>query len=209
VAVRRYALAPPAVATVDGAPIDLKAANAAAFEHLRPTSRVLIVPGYTPVNTKAPIRLHPTAAARLDHAVNRLRAGEADFILVSGGNVHPSEPEPTPFNEGWEMRRWLLHERHLDGAQVLLEPYARHSTTNLRNAGRLLRSRGVLSAEVITDSGQGFYFGLPLLSSFTLRCIAELGYSVGELEPLELDFTRVRFSPSPKVWNRGKDPKDP
>jgi hypothetical protein len=67
-------------------------------------------------------------------------------VLVSGGSVHPAG---TPLNEALMLREYLL-DHGASEEQILVEPHARHTTTNLRNAGRMLRSLGLHSALVVT-----------------------------------------------------------
>lgn len=188
-----------------GQPVDADALNA----HATPTDPsapwpFLIVPGYTP-RFGWRRGLHPKNAARLEVARADLERGLAPAVIVSGGAVHSDE------NEAVLMREWLL-ARGVPPERILVEPCARHTTTNLRNAGRILLDRGATEALVVTsDAGdwrprpsgwrfaeQAYYLGFPWLSSFHLRCLVELGYRVGELTWLGPH--HVRFRPSPAVY---------
>lgn len=200
-----WILAPRDAAQADGVPIDVDAENAAAIARIRAASILVVVPGFTPNGATAPVRLDPIAEGRLARAVEAWRTHSASTILVSGGNVHP---EGTPYNEAWEMRRHLVEVLSVPADAVVLEPYARHSTTNLRNAGRFMRAHGVAEAIVVTDPGQGLYFGLPGITSFSFRCERELGYLVGPLLPAPA-LGQIRFRPAPEVERRGNDPLDP
>lgn len=178
-----------------GRPLDLRDYDAGAppTEPLRGGRApwpFLIVPGYTP---RFGWRggLHPRAVARLEHALADLERGFAPAVIVSGGTVHTDE------NEAVLMREWLL-ARGLPPERVVLEPCARHTTTNLRNAGRILLRHGAREALVVTFGDQGHYVGFPWTSSFHLRCLVELGYRVGELEWLSP--YHVRFRPSNQVF---------
>lgn len=205
---RPYWFAPAHVARFGGRPVDLAAENAAAIERLRALparASLVVVPGYTPVRAREPVRLHEVAERRLERAVQVQLEHGASGILVSGGNVHPDD---TPHNEAMEMKRHLVSRLGLPADRVLIDPYARHTTTNLRNAGRFMLAHGFEEALVVTTFGQGFYIGAQDISSFRLRCERELGYTVGRLEP-NRSFTVIRFRPSPDVWRRGTDPLDP
>jgi hypothetical protein len=186
-----------------GRPLDVAALNPTAPP--RDSSapwRFLIVPGYTP-RFGWRDGLHPKNVGRLEHALADLRAGPA--VIVSGGAVHSSE------NEAVLMRDWLC-ARGIESERIVVEPCARHTTTNLRNAGRILLAEGASEALVVTSDGpdwrlrrrgwrfaeQSYYLGFPWLSSFHLRCIAELGYRVGELAWLAPH--HVRFRPSNEVF---------
>lgn len=205
---RPWILAPETAAYDEGAAINVALENEAALARLAEgepgPDRLVIVPGFTPLDADRPVRLTDTTRRRLARAREVKREHGARAILCSGGNVHP---DATPFNEALEMKRHLLGEG-VRPDRVLIDPYARHSTTNLRNAGRLLLSLGLPEALVVTTFGQGFYFGAQDLSTFRLRCERELGYGLGELTP-NLSFTVIRFRPSPDVWRVGEDPLDP
>jgi hypothetical protein len=164
----------------------------------------LVVPGYTPLDQTTPLRtIHPVAVERLRMAKDDLDAGRAPVVVVSGGNVHP---QGTPVNEALQMKEWLLAEG-VPEERIVIEPCARHSHTNLRNAGRFLLANGLSSALVVTSHDQAVYFGRPRSSSFDGRCLADLGYLVGEI--FEVDPNRVSFSPNGRVMERGTDPLDP
>jgi hypothetical protein len=158
---------------------------------------LIVVPGYTPLGQEDPLKLHPTAEERCKMAADEYKKGRAPFIMVSGGNVHPSD---TQFNEAIEMKA-KLKEMGVPEDRIIVEGKARHSTTNLRNAGRFMLEDGhkdkFKSALVLTDGGQAFYFGEHALTfgAFHGRSQAELGYTVGRLNGslrengnLEVDF---------------------
>jgi hypothetical protein len=188
-----------------GRPFDVAALNRAT-PPTDPTAPYpfLIVPGYTP-RFGWRRGLHPKNIARLEVALGDLRAGVAPAVIVSGGAVH------SPDNEALLMREWLL-DHDVDEASIVVEPCARHTTTNLRNAGRILLAAGAKEALVVTSdtpdwrlrrrgwrfAEQSYYLGFPWLSSFHLRCVVELGYRVGELAWIEPH--HVRFAPSNEVF---------
>jgi hypothetical protein len=217
---RKGFVAAPAPAAADGAPwalcvppagLDLDAENAAglatvrefASKHVTPYD-LIVVPGYTPLDATEPTpTVHPTAAARLDDAIAAYQHGLAPVLLVTGGNVHP---DGTPFNEAVLMKRYLVSRKVPAGA-IILEPCARHSHTNLRNAGRFMRSYGLVMALVVTSQDQAFYFANPKMSGFDERCAVDLGYLVGTFQTQPEG--RVAFRPSDQVRTRGSDPLDP
>jgi hypothetical protein len=98
--------------------------------------------------------------------------------------------------------------------RVLIDPFARHSTTNLRNAGRFMLDLGLERALIVTgfESGaylatQAFYFANQVLSTFDLRCRETLGYSVGALRGV--DEHHVEFRPASEVTTMNwRDPLD-
>jgi hypothetical protein len=112
---------------------------------------VIIVTGYTPSDLKTPTPgVHPVAKQRLEDALTAYKRGDAPFILVSGGNVYP---RGTPYYEAIEMKRELVRMGAPADA-IIVDAQARHSTTNLRNAGRYMLAHG-LSRAVIAARGGG------------------------------------------------------
>jgi hypothetical protein len=117
--------------------------------------------------------MSPWGRARMILAARRYKAGLAPFIIVSGGYVHPKQ---TPFCEALEMKRALMAEFSIPADAILIEPHARHTTTNLRNAARLLYRYNFPEAKpalITTDQGQSAYIEAP---AFSQRCQNELGY---------------------------------
>ena len=54
---------------------------------------------------------------------------------MSGGFVHPAQ---TPYAEAIEMKKALIADFSIPQEAILVDPHARHTTTNMRNAARLL-----------------------------------------------------------------------
>ncbi|MSP60440.1 MAG: YdcF family protein [Myxococcales bacterium] len=172
----------------------------------------LIVPGYTPRFGWPAGRLHPKAARRCAAAVADLAAGIAPLAIVSGGAVH------NPDNEALLMREELL-AAGVPGERILVEPCARHTTTNLRNAGRIMLAHDLRIAWVVTSDAtyeslhhwiahrfieQAYYLGYPRLSTFHWRCRRQLGFTVGKLDWAHA--FHVRFVPSPDCGRESPRP---
>ena len=94
-------------------------------------------------------------------------------------------------------------------AAILVDPHARHTTTNLRNAARLLYRYGMpfdRKALVSTDPGQSQYIENPL---FAKRCLEELGYPpvrvLARVSPFDLEFQPLKES----LHSDPRDPLDP
>jgi hypothetical protein len=131
----------------------------------------IVVPGAGPDITSA--RLDPWAISRLRVAVDRFRKGEAPLFIVSGGFVKPFQ---TPYSEGVEMKRYLTENFGIPASKIILEPYARHTTTNIRNAVRLMAAYNIplnRPALIITDQYQTHTIQS---QAFLKRCLDELGY---------------------------------
>jgi hypothetical protein len=67
------------------------------------------------------------------------REKKAPFIIVSGGYVHPFG---TKYSEAIEMKKFLTDSCNIPTSAIIAEPHARHTTTNIRNANRILFRNG-------------------------------------------------------------------
>ena len=131
----------------------------------------ILVPGIGP--EEADTSLSSGGKANCELAAAAFHQGTAPFILVSGGYVHPNK---TRFCEAVEMRRELIEKLHIPADAVVIDPHARHTTTNLRNAARLLYRYGMpmdLPALVVSNTSQ---IRMIASTGFTKRCERELGY---------------------------------
>jgi DUF218 domain len=132
---------------------------------------VIVVPGAGPADLNT--ALSEEGRRRTELAVEAYRAGKAPFILVSGGYVHPSQ---TRYAEAIEMKRALLNDYHIPSSAILVDPHARHTTTNMRDAAREIYRYGMpmhKPALVVSDAAQ---IGYIASQAFADRCSKELGY---------------------------------
>jgi hypothetical protein len=161
----------------------------------------LIVPGQGPDDLET--RLSPMAKVRLRLAADHYAQGLAPFIIVSGGAVHP---RGTRAIEAEEMRRELVERFGIPANRVLIDPYARHTTTNLRNAARILFTVDAPEdrpALIVTSTEQSAYIESP---GFATRNERELGYQPGRIGP-RVSAYALPFHPE-RVSLR-TDPADP
>ncbi len=130
----------------------------------------IVVPGLGPTDTSP---LAEGGRVRADMAAARFVAKLAPLIVLSGGHVHPDR---TPYSEAIEMKKYLVEKKAVPASAIVVDPHARHTTTNLRNASRLLLRYGVPPERPVvinTDMFQSLYIqGRP----FALRCREEIGY---------------------------------
>lgn len=131
----------------------------------------IVVPGQGPDDPDT--ALHPSGRARADLGYERWAAGLAPVVLVSGGHVHPDR---TPYAEAIEMRRHLLETRGMPASAVLVDPYARHTTTNLRNATRILVRAGVPGDRPLLVTSDVLQSAYIRSATFAARCDDELGH---------------------------------
>jgi hypothetical protein len=181
--------------------------NAAAFRRIKtvPWSKyaysVIVVPGAG--NDRPGVHLSPAGTLRDEVAAKRFHDGKAPFILVSGGYVHPVQTE---FAEAVEMKRDLVKRLGVPADAIIIDPHARHTTTNMRNAARLMYRYGMpfdKKALVTTDLSQSASIQSP---AFEKRCMTELGYLpykiLARTSPFDLEFL-------PKIESLHSDPLDP
>jgi hypothetical protein len=165
----------------------------------------LLVFGHGPEDAQS--RTGVMAYIRMAIAAELFRDGLAPFFIVSGGNVHPNR---TPFNEAVEMKRILVEEHGIPAERILMEPHARHTTTNLRNTARLLLADGFPAdkpALVVSDLITLPYIGGAELAERNLR---EMGVQPGRLSPGPNRFS-LEFIPHPVAFHveAAGDPLDP
>lgn len=131
---------------------------------------VILVPGQGPEDPE--IVLDPIAKERMKLAVRYYNDKAAPFIIVSGGNVHPYK---TRFNEAVEMKKYMVDSLKLPKWAVIIEPHARHTTTNIRNTSRILLRFNIpfqMPVLITTTSAQNNYIHTKLRT----RAQDELGY---------------------------------
>ena len=181
--------------------------NEAAFARARQTDwrafrySALVVTGIGPELKDMP--LSPGGKYHLRLAAQQFARGDAAFIIVSGGRAHPFN---TPFVEAVEMRRALIDRYGIPADRIVIEPHARHTTTNMRNAARLLMAMGAPLTQdvlVISNPVQSAAIGS---AAFVARNKRELGYAPG--------IAGARLSPTAIEWRPAAaaariDPRDP
>jgi hypothetical protein len=159
----------------------------------------IVVPG-SGLNVSE-IGLSPAGAFEIRMAVRRWHEGLAPFLLVSGGHVHPNR---TPYDEAIEMKRELMTHFAVPESNIVIDPYARHTTTNVRNAVRLLYRMGAPMDKsfVITT----FWAESLRSTDFSQRCWKELGYLPAEMSGLLSSFD---VTAQPNILSLHIDPQDP
>ena len=191
--------------------VDVDAENARAFaeaarvagHHDMPFDAI-IVPGYTPLDQAVPLaKPHAVAKLRLMRAAEDYERGVAPFVVVSGGNAHPTG---TPFNEALTMKQFLV-DGGFPEQRVFIEPCALHSHTNLRNTARLLLSARLPRGLVVTSYDQAYYFAHATATGLRLRQRSQFGTGVGAL--YGWDDYHVVFVPRTSNFRMGKDKADP
>lgn len=119
-------------------------------------------------------RISPEGKLRAAYAAMLYRQHEAPFIILSGGRVHPYH---TPYNEAYEMKKYLMKVWQIPESALIMEPHARHTTTNFRNAARIMFRAGFpMNRYAIATSSASHIDDVATDSSLPRRCQRELGY---------------------------------
>jgi hypothetical protein len=130
---------------------------------------LILVPGQGP--EQEGMAIDPISITRCRMAAERFQKRLAPIIVVSGGHVHPNK---TPYSEAVEMKKYMVQELQIPENTILIEPHARHTTTNIRNTVRLVYRFKIpdnMKILTVTDSFQSAY--IPRMEK---RFMDELGY---------------------------------
>lgn len=147
--------------------------------------------------------LSPAGKQIIEIAARRYHAKKVPFIIVSGGYVHPKH---TRFAEAVEMKRALIRDFKVPENAILIDPHARHTTTNVRNAARLMFRYGIPTDRAALITTRSYHLDSIAAAAFDERNERELGYrpyvSKRRLSRFELEWL-------PNVLSLQADPLDP
>ena len=178
---------------------NIKQINFDAFDY----ASVLIL-GNGPENYQD--RLSAIGKLNLQLGVQEYEAKKAPLIIVSGGHAHPFR---AAFCEAIEMKKELMEVYHIPEENILIDPFARHTTTNMRNASRLIATCQIpfdKKSIVVTNASHSKYVGNPI---FNARCMEELGY-LPAIILKRLSSTALEFLPNLESLHQNPiDPLDP
>ena len=152
------------------------------------------------------VRLSKIGAKRADQAAQLFLEHKAPLIILSGGHVHPMQ---TPFNEAIEMKKYVMEKFKIEEKSILVEPYARHTTTNFRNAARLAFRYGIPTDLKALVTSSEDHITITTKDGFRIRCTTELGYfpmeSITRISPVVAEFKPSVAS----LFFDANDPLDP
>lgn len=181
--------------------------NAAAFARARSIDwgryrySAILVLGVGPDELTTP--LSAKAKVNVRTAMGYYAKGLAPFLIVSGGAVHP---RGTTHVEALEMRRALIERYGIPADAIVIDPYARHTTTNVRNATRRLIAMGApLDRDILVVSNPVHVDSIAS-PAFVTRNARELGYQPATLSA-RIAPTAVALRPSRDSLRI--DPTDP
>ena len=147
--------------------------------------------------------LSPMGMQIIEIAARRYHDRKVPLIIVSGGYVHPKHSQ---YAEAIEMKRVLMRDLGVPEDAILIDPHARHTTTNVRNAARLMFRYGVPTEKPALITTQQYHLDSIAAPTFDTRNENELGYrpyvTKRRLSRFELEWT-------PNVMSLQADPIDP
>jgi len=164
---------------------------------------LIMVPGAGPEEPGVALSAEGMLRCRL--AAIQYQKGLAPLIVTSGGKVHPYK---TKYCEATEMKKYLIETLHIPASAILIDPHARHTTTNMRNTVRMIYRYGIPFDKVAltcTTRGQSSMIEKTLID----RCRKELNeapYSNGK----RLSETEMEFYPQLEALQiNPREPIDP
>lgn len=182
--------------------------NKAAVDHIKTTNwskypyTVILIPGAGPDEPAVALSAEGMLRCRL--AAQEYFAGKAPYIMPSGGKVHPYK---TKFCEAEEMKAYMINVLHVPAYAIIMEPHARHTTTNMRNAARLIYRYGIPAAQpglVITGKSQ-----TDAIMVMAARCEKELKYVPYKLGKRLADVSVEFFAVPEAMQINPYEPLDP
>ena len=164
---------------------------------------VILVLGAGPQDSA---RLSKTGAKRADQAAQLFLEHKAPLIILSGGHVHPMQ---TPYCEAIEMKKYVMEKFQIPEKSILIDPYARHTTTNFRNASRLVFRYGIPTDLKALVTSSEDHIAITTKEGFRIRCSTELGYFpmefITRISPVVAEFQPAVAS----LFFDANDPLDP
>jgi DUF218 domain len=151
-------------------------------------------------------RISPLGAQRTDVAAQLFLQRKAPLIMVSGGHVHPMQ---TPYCEAIEMKKYLMEKYKIPETAILIDPHARHTTTNFRNGARLAFRYGLPADRTALVTSSADHIASCASDAFRTRNLNELGYFpvefIKRISPTEAEFKPSAMS----LFFDANDPLDP
>ena len=133
--------------------------------------------------------------ARSDEAVKLFQEKKAPLIIFSGGYVHPAH---TPYCEAIEMKKYVMQKYGIPEENILVEPQARHTTTNVRNAARIMfRDQMPTEKKGLITSSQS-HIDYVIGDTFTKMFMDEIGFVpmriFQRISPVAVEFIPLKDS---------------
>ncbi|MGC2235110.1 MAG: YdcF family protein [Pyrinomonadaceae bacterium] len=187
--------------------------NKKAFENLKnikwndyPYSVILVLgSGPNASDVDAP-NIGKIGIARTEAAIKLFQQKKAPLLIFSGGYVHPAR---TPYCEALEMKKYAMQKYNIPEEAIFIDPHARHTTTNVRNAARIMfRDQIPTGKKGLITSSQS-HIDYVAGEEFVKRNIKELGFVpmriFERISPVEVEFIPLVDS----LFMNSMEPLDP
>ncbi|PQB07757.1 hypothetical protein BST83_11795 [Polaribacter filamentus] len=115
--------------------------NKAAYNYIKTINwadydySIIVVLGDSPNSSNDLPNISLGGMARADHAVELYKQNKAPLLVFTGGHLYPVH---TPYSEAIEVRKYVMDTYNIPESRLLVDPHSRHTTTNMRNVGRLI-----------------------------------------------------------------------
>lgn len=174
-----------------------KGLNTLPFKQIDQTSwdaysySVILILGHGPGKRDIPISL--LSKKHCQRALKLFKQKKAPFMVVSGGHAHPYK---TDYCEAVQMKKYLVDSLGAPKDKIFIEPYARHTTTNIRNTSRMIYRFGMPANKpvlIVTHPKHNSYVSGKLIKK---RALKQLGYipykNLRKLNKYETEFYPVK-----------------
>ncbi len=143
---------------------------------------------------------------RADHGAALFLSGKAPLIVFSGGHLYPVH---TVYSEAIEMKKYVMDKYNIQEKFILVDPHARHTTTNMRNTGRLMFRYGIPIDKKAIVSTSVSHSGYVASNDILTRSVNQIGHIPFELFGRLSEFD-LEFKPKIEVLHLdASDPLDP
>ena len=164
---------------------------------------LIMIPGEGPENDQS---ISPMGKYRCILGAEQYKKGMAPFIVVSGGFVHPFQ---TPYCEAFEMKQYLMENLGIPESAIIMEPHARHTTTNIRNTNRILYRNFIPADKQVLCTSTPGQISYILNKGFGDRCIEVMNY-VPWRDMKQVDEFNLAYYPvEESLQMDASDPLDP
>lgn len=141
-----------------------------------------------------------------DQAVSLYQQNKVPLVVMSGGHVKPFQ---VPYSEGIEMKKYVMEAHNIPENRILVETQARHTTTNLRNTGRLVYRYGIPSNKKAIVTSSSTHINTIESSNFNVRSLSEMNHIPAEIHS-RISNIYLEFTPEIEVLHLdSSDPLDP
>lgn len=167
----------------------------------------MLLLGDSPNSAGDDINLSKSAKIRVGYAVDNLKAGLVPVVIISGANVYPNL---TPYFEAIEMKKYMMLTYDIDEKQIIVDPHGRHTTSNVRNAARIIFKYKIPNSKKSIIVGTSSHINTIADPAFAKRCNTYYGYMPGVLGS-RVSPTTLEYTPDVKslTMQPSVDPLDP